>query len=169
MNTTGTPNKKSVYVEEALMPEEHTLLRSIVGKLIWLLPIRSDIAYATKELSRCLVAPTNMDFAKLKHLGRYLVGTLNLMFVLRPTTMLGELPSIIVIYVYVDSDWAGCERTRKSTTGICLMVLGACLHCLSKTQSILALSSGEAELYAIGSGIAEALGLGNFLVEAKLC
>ncbi len=37
------------------------------------------------------------------------------------------------------------------------------------TQSILALSSGEAELYAIGSGIAEALALGNFLVEAKLC
>ena len=47
--------------------------------------------------------------------------------------------------------------------------MGCTLHCISKTQQVLALSSGEAELYAIGTGIAEGLALGNFLVEACLC
>ena len=50
-----------------------------------------------------------------------------------------------------------------------IVVLGCTLHCISKTQQVLALSSGEAELYAIGTGIAEGLALGNFLVEACLC
>ena len=69
----------------------------------------------------------------------------------------------------MDSDWAGCSTTRKSTTGIVIRLLGCTLHCISKTQQILALSFGEAELDAIGSGIAEGLALGNFLVEACLC
>ena len=69
----------------------------------------------------------------------------------------------------MDSDWAGCSVTRKSTTGVLIKVLGCTLHCISKTQQILALSSGEAELYAIGTGIAEGLALGNFAVEACIC
>ena len=70
--------------------------------------------------------------------------------------------------VYVDSDWAGCTETRKSTTGVIIKLLGCCVMALSRTQNTRALSSGEAELYAIGTGTCEALHLRNFLIESKL-
>ena len=39
---------------------------------------------------------------------------------------------------------------------------------LSRTQHVLALSSGEAELYAMGTGVLEALRLRSFLTESGL-
>ena len=61
------------------------------------------------------------------------------------------------IETYVDSDWAGCVQTRKSTSGIAIYFLGALITTQSKTQQTVALSSGEAELYAIGLGTSESL------------
>ena len=48
------------------------------------------------------------------------------------------------------------------------MFLGTVIYAISRTQSIIALSSGEAELYAIGLGVAEALFLRTFLLESGL-
>ena len=72
------------------------------------------------------------------------------------------------VHTYVDSDWAGCQKTRKSTSGTVVQILGCTVHHFSKTQNSIATSSGEAELYAIGSGTSETLGLSNFLQESKL-
>ena len=72
------------------------------------------------------------------------------------------------IKVYTDSDWAGCSKTRKSTSGVVLQILGCIVTALSRTQQVLALSSGEAELYAMGTGVLEALRLRSFLVESGL-
>ena len=62
------------------------------------------------------------------------------------------------IDVFVDSDWAGCTTTRKSTSGGMLVVGGAVVKSWSRTQKTRALSSGEAEFYAMIGGAAEALG-----------
>ena len=59
------------YVDQ----KDNKLYRGVVGKLLWLCPIRPDLTYATKELSRSLQAPTYDDMDKLKHLCRYLLGT----------------------------------------------------------------------------------------------
>ena len=63
------------------------------------------------------------------------------------------------IDVYVDSDFAGCARTRKSTAGCCAMYGSHCLKSWAKTLPVLALSSGEAELMAVVRGTADAMGL----------
>ena len=47
--------------------------------------------------------------------------------------------------IFVDGDWAGCQRTRKSTSGGGIMWNGACLKVWSTTQTVIAMSSGEAE------------------------
>ena len=60
---------------------------------------------------------------------------------------------------FSDADWAGCKATRKSTTGGCVMLGGHVLKGWSKTQSLIALSSGESELYATLRAAAEALGI----------
>ena len=50
--TTGSVTVVKNVSDAPLSPEEHSMYRTAVGKLLWLALIRGDIAYATKELSR---------------------------------------------------------------------------------------------------------------------
>ena len=61
------------------------------------------------------------------------------------------------ITVYVDSDWANEETTRRSTSGGAMMCGSHLIHHWSRTQATVALSSGEAELNAAVKGISEGL------------
>lgn len=63
------------------------------------------------------------------------------------------------ITAYVDADFAGCLKTRKSTSGGCLLYGSHLVKHWSTTQKTLALSSGEAEFYGVVRGTSEALGL----------
>ena len=62
----------------------HKLYRTAVGKLLWATPVRPDISFAVKELSRCLQAPTQQDEKQLKHLLRYLKESLHFTTSLQP-------------------------------------------------------------------------------------
>ena len=53
------------------------------------------------------------------------------------------------IRTYCDSDFGGCLTTRKSITGLRLIVGQHCLKHSSNLQSTVSLSSGEAEYYAL--------------------
>ena len=67
-----------------------------------------------------------------------------------------------MLEVFVDSDWAGCATTRKSTNGGAVVWNGACLKTWSTTQTVIALSSGEAEYYAAVKGCAEGLAIQSY-------
>ena len=73
-----------------------------------------------------------------------------------------------VVEVFVDSDWAGCATTRKSTNGCTVIWNGACLKTWSTTQTVVALSSGEAEYYAAVKGCAEGLALQSYCRDLGL-
>ena len=168
--TTGSVTIVKTVSDTPLSPEEHSVYRTAVGKLLWLALIRGDVAYATKELSRDVTAPAMQSVAKLKHLLRYLIGTKMCVLRLRPSYQLSDGNCSLDVNVYMDSDWAGCSktRTRKSTSGSTVNILGCNMVSTARTQGTLALSSGEAELYAIGQGVSEALFLRSMLLEAKL-
>ena len=61
--------------------------------------------------------------------------------------------------VYSDANWGLCRRTRKSTSGGAVKLGSHTLKTWSKTQSIVAKSSGESEMYAIVKASTETLGL----------
>ena len=65
------------------------------------------------------------------------------------------------IEVYADTDWAGCSctRTRKSTSGGCLVVGRHLIKAWLVTQASLTLSSGEAEYYGVVRGVGIGMGL----------
>ena len=58
--------------------------------------------------------------------------------------------------------WAGCHKTRRSTSGSLVQVLDCSVIHTSRTQATVALSSGEA-----GQGINEALFVKNIILEAE--
>ena len=58
--------------------------------------------------------------------------------------------------VYSDTDWSGCLRTRRSTSGGCITIGKHCIRTWSSMQPSVTLSSGEAEFY----GLVKAAGAG---------
>ena len=80
-------------------------------------------------------------------------------FVYQYTFIEKSCPAPDSIDLYVDTDFAGCKETRRSTSGGVAMVGTGCIKHYSKTQTTIALSSGEAELSGIGAGIAQGLGI----------
>ena len=67
--------------------------------------------------------------------------------------------------VYTDTDWAGCPRTRKSTSGGCIMLNGHSIKTWSSTQTSVALSSGEAEFAGVVRGAGIGLGYCSLLAD----
>jgi len=70
-----------------------------------------------------------------------------------------------IIDVYSDSDWAGCIRTRKSTSGGVMMLGNGVVKTWSSTQTTIAQSSGEAEYYALVRAAAEGLGMQSVMQD----
>ena len=58
--------------------------------------------------------------------------------------------------VYTDSDWAGDKISRKSTSGGIAFVGPHAIKSWSTNQTIIALSSAEAELYSLLKGASQA-------------
>ena len=67
--------------------------------------------------------------------------------------------------VAVDTDYAGCKKTRKSTSGGVAMIGGHMIKSWSTTQAVIALSSGEAEFYGIVKGSSIGIGLRSVLAD----
>jgi len=76
------------------------------------------------------------------------------------------MDSTLDLNVFVDSDWAGCATTRKSTSGFVTKFMGSTIHFGNRTQATIALSSAGAELYTINTGATESLHIRNILQEA---
>ena len=71
----------------------------------------------------------------------------------------------IRIIAYVDSDWAGCVDTRRSTMGYIIKVANGPTSWKSKTIKSLALSSCEAEFVALSEVCRELMWMCRFLDE----
>ncbi len=69
---------------------------------------------------------------------------------------------------YSDTDWAGCLKTRKSTSGGCLMLGTHLLKSWSSTQTSISLSSGEAEFYGVVKASGVSLGYQALLRDVGL-
>ena len=136
-----------------LTPQERTWYRQVVARGNYIAQYRCDIQYAVKELSRSMSSPTGTSMKALKRLGRYLVGRT------RYVIQYKRQGRVKGINTQVDTDHAGCLRTRKSTSGGVLKLGNHVIKTWSHTQSVIALSSGEAEYYGMVKGASYALGM----------
>jgi len=151
---------------------------SMVGSLMYAaLGSRPDIAFSVTALSRYNVQPLEMHATAAKRVLRYLKSTSEFRIHYR------RLPSHIQshdmpinIIGYTDSDWAGNLTTRKSVGGCVFglgyinvseeLVMSGLIHWQAKSQSVVALSTLEAEYIACSHATRESLWLKRMLKEA---
>ena len=114
---------------------------------------RMDIQFAVKEICKAMPNPTLGDKRKLKRLARYLRGRPRVVSEFRLQEQEEEIDG------FTDSDWAGCKKTAKSTSGGIVMLGGHLLKSWSTTQKSITLSSAEAELVAAVTMRTELIGI----------
>jgi len=68
----------------------------------------------------------------------------------------------------VDSDFAGCKDTRRSTEGMIFIVAGGPVSWESKRQDTVALSTAEAEYMAFSRTTTQAIWISKYFDEVGL-
>ena len=157
----STPMDKSSKLTDEpipLSPKETTMYRGIVARMNYLGQDRTDIQNTIKELGKDLAGPTNHSIVRAKRLMRYLKGAPRL------TIMYRYQMNPKGISTWSDSDFAGCEKSRKSTSGGVLMHGEHLIKSWSVNQSVIA-SSGEAEYYAWVKSATIALGVQSLCAD----
>ena len=139
--------------DDVLIGGEVTSFRAIAARINFLGQDCPDLQFPAKEVCREMSAPTRRSWDKMKKLARYLVHRRAVVY--RYEWQEEGSP----IRLYTDSDWAGCRRTRKSTSGGVIMIGTHCIKSWSSTQGPLALSSAEAEYYSMVEGVLRAKNL----------
>ena len=159
VSTPGCKREWDPAEENELDPKDATMYRALVARANYLAQDRSDVSFAVKELCRSMSSPTEGDWAALKRLGRYLVDKTRLKVSFPYQDVVRKLA------VWVDTDYAGCRKTRKSTSGGIVMLGTHAIKAWSITQAVIALSSGEAEYYGIVKGSSVGLGIRSVLAD----
>ena len=130
--------------------------RGAAARANYLAADRIDCQFAAKEICRWMSKPTENSWNALKRLCRYLAGLPRLVYTY-------GWQDVDAIDVYTDTDWAGCPRTRKSTSGGCVMLGKHTIKTWSTTQSSVSLSSGEAEFNGVVRGAGMGLGFQSLM------
>ncbi|GKA20208.1 hypothetical protein Tco_0700197 [Tanacetum coccineum] len=149
--------KPLVKDEEASDVDVH-LYRSMIGSLMYVTASRPDIMFAVCACSRFQVTPKTSHLSAVKRIFRYLKGKpkLGLWY---PRESLFDLES------YSDSDYAGANLDRKSTTGGCQFLGRRLITWQCKKQTIVATSTTEAEYVAAASCCGQVLWIQNQMLD----
>ena len=141
--------------EEKVNP---TFFKSLVGSLRYLTCTRLDILFGVGLVSRYMKALTMTHLKTAKRILRYLKDTLDYGLLYSPS-------KDFKLVGYNDSDWARDMDDRKSTTGFVFYMGDTTFTWTSKKQSIVTLSTCEAEYIVATSGVCHAMWLRSLLKE----
>ena len=135
--------------------------QSQIGSLMFTaICIRPDLSFAVGQLAQAAQDPDTRHESAVKRILRYLRGTSS--FGIHYTRTADDQ---LTLEGYSDSDWAGCTKTRRSVSGWIFMLCGAAISWQSKKQSVVAMSSCEAEYIALSSCAREAVWLRRLLSD----
>ena len=170
---------------KALDEKEHSKYRSIVGTLAFMAnTVRFDISFAVSFLSRFLANPTKHHLSGAIRVLQYVCQTkdfhisyVNNNIELKSkdfryldkteNTLIKDYPKQgnMKLTVVSDSDFASDKESRKSQSGYFTLLNGNILSWSSKKQSLVALSSTEAEYIALTEATKSGIFFKNILKE----
>lgn len=147
--------------EQDKVPVNIELYQQIIGSLLYLaLRTRPDIVVSVLILARFQKNPTGYCHRAAKRIMRYLKGTLHYNMVFHPGRT--------TLSAYVDSDYAGDTKDRKSMGGYIMKLDDAVVSWGARKQTSVALSTCEAEYFAMSQAAQEAFWMRKVLKEIGL-
>ncbi|KAE8678885.1 Serine/threonine-protein kinase Nek5 [Hibiscus syriacus] len=120
---------------------------------------RPDLAHAVSQVCKYMSKPGKQHWDAVKWIFRYLKGTVG------HGIVFGSQRDNPLVVGYVDSDYAGDLDNRRSTTGYVFTLGGGPICWKSTVQSVVALSTTEAEYMAAAEAAKEALWLTGLVKE----
>ncbi|KAH9751779.1 Integrase catalytic domain-containing protein [Citrus sinensis] len=148
----GYAQKEGIDFNEIFSP----VVRLTTVRVVLAIP---DIAQAVGTVSRYMTNPGGEHWIAVKRILRYIRGTSDV------ALCYGR--SEFTVRGYVDSDFAGDLDKRKSTTGYVFALAGATVSWVSKLQTVVALSTTEAEYMAATQACKEAIWIQRLLEELR--
>ncbi|GJR68117.1 retrovirus-related pol polyprotein from transposon TNT 1-94 [Tanacetum coccineum] len=140
------------------IPVDQTRFRSMVGSLMYLTASRPDLVFVVCMCARYQASPTKKHLEALKRVFRYLRGTINWgLWYPKDTAM--------ALTAYADADHAGCQDTRRSTSGSAQFLGDKLVSWSSKKQKSTAISTTEAEYIAMSGCCAQILWMRSQLTD----
>ncbi|GKF37179.1 hypothetical protein Tco_0113937 [Tanacetum coccineum] len=134
----------------------------MVGSLMYLTASRPDLKFAICMCAMYQASPTKKHLEALKRVFRYLRGTIKWdLWYPKDTTM--------ALTAYADADHAGCQDTRRSTSGSAQFFGDKLVSWSSKKQKSTAISTTEAEYIAMSGCCAQILWMRSQLTDIALC
>ncbi|CAE7207180.1 RE2 [Symbiodinium natans] len=143
---TGVGNRE---VEKELSRERAEVFRRVTGTILYMAVDRPSLQYAASELAEGMSKPLEIHWLRLKRVGKYIAKYP----VEKWHFELQEAPA--QLESFSDSDWATDRRTRRSMSSTYQRFGKHLLDTSCGRQSLVALSSGEAEFYAMVKTAAE--------------
>ncbi|KAH9654969.1 hypothetical protein KPL70_022170 [Citrus sinensis] len=137
---------------------------SVVGSIMYAMVCsRPDIAYGVGVVSRFMGNPGKMHWSAAKWILRYLYGSSD-------SGILFSRDNKVISKVigYVDSDFTGDLDKRRSTTGFVFTMCGGAVSWKASLQSVVALSTTEAEYIALTEAVKEAKWIRGIISEMGL-
>ncbi|GJS51344.1 retrovirus-related pol polyprotein from transposon TNT 1-94 [Tanacetum coccineum] len=147
-----TPMVERTKLDEDLLgiPIDQTQYRSMIGSLMYLTASRPDLVFVVCMCARYQSKPTKKHLEAVKRVFRYLQGTINMgLWYPKDTAM--------ALTAYADADHAGCQDTRRSTSGSAQFLGDKLVSWSSKKQTSTSISSTEAEYIAMSGCCAQIL------------
>ncbi|KAL0561697.1 hypothetical protein IC582_002137 [Cucumis melo] len=149
---------KSSSSEAERMEMSRVSYASAVGSLMFaMICTRPDIAHAMGVVSRYMANPGREHWNIVKRILRYIKGSIDVALCYGGTDF--------TIRGYVDFDYAGDLDKSKSTIGYVFTLASGAVSWVSKLQSVVAMSTTEAEYVAATQASKEAVWLKILLEE----
>ncbi|KAH9681147.1 hypothetical protein KPL71_026853 [Citrus sinensis] len=137
---------------------------SVVGCIMYaMVCTRPDLAYGIGVLSRFMSNPGKHHWNAAKWMLRYLKGTAGHGIVYGRVDKSSDQ-----VQGYVDSDFAGDLDKKRSITGYVYTLCGGAVSWKASLQSVVALSTTEAEYIALSEAVKEAIWLKGLVTELGL-
>ncbi|GJR17553.1 retrovirus-related pol polyprotein from transposon TNT 1-94 [Tanacetum coccineum] len=140
---------------------DFTHYHGMAGTLMYLITSRPDLTFAVCMCARYQEKPIEKHLHAIKRIFKYLRGTVN-------RGLWYPKDSSISLTTYADADHAGCQDTRRSTSGSMQLLEERLVNRSSKRQKSAAISSTEAEYITLSGCCAQVLWMRSQLTDYGL-
>lgn len=166
LSEVSTPLPEGHKLSKSMVPKDATFMwdipyRQLVSALIYLaVATCPDIVYAVRVLAHFGANPGLAHWKAYEHLCRYLQGTKDMKLTYGPDANSSEL-----FTTFSDADHGGEEDSRRSTSGMVVKMGIGAVSWASRLQSVVTLSTTEAEYISACSAGQEIIWLRNLFTE----